>query len=48
MLIWRNEWRGPEFISSDDGGLLRHLMDIGGGDLLEEFFDNFIEEFDDD
>ena len=35
-------------ISSDDGGLLRHLMDIGGGDLLEEFFDNFIEEFDDD
>lgn len=35
-------------ISSDVGGLLRHLMDIGGRGLLEEFLNDFNEEFDDD
>jgi len=35
-------------IYSDSGGLLRHLMDIGGGGLVEEFLNDLDEEFDDD
>ena len=36
------------FISSDAGGLLRHLMAIGGDGLLEEFLIDLDQEFDDD
>lgn len=35
-------------IYSDAKGLLRHLMDIGGRDLVEEFLNDLDEEFDDD
>lgn len=35
-------------VSSDFGGLLRHLLNFGGGGLLEELYNNFDEEFDDD
>jgi len=35
-------------IYSDAEGLLRHLMDIGGSGLVEEFLNDLDEEFDDD